>query len=176
MKKSQLFALALTLLLAQLVTANDRYEETPDQKIHPHIIDKDYTNVEFKQKWDIQTGFFTVRTLNVTEYDEVWQGVTRDFRGDNFYTLFLRDGQEATLAEYAYEAIKMTKAIVNYHCTNKKNDRPAKVDFKIYDHDRRIYYSSNADAGILEVDLKEATDVRMKFVNNNVRDSTFHSS
>ena len=157
------------LQILAFASTNDRYIEHPDQQMHPHIRDKDYSNLTFSRDWNREHAFFEVRELNVTEHDKIWDGVSRDFRGDNFYTVSIKGGEDVTFAEYAYEAIKMTKAIINYHCSGAKTEKPVEVDFMVYDHNHRVYYESKKSADILEVDFKEATDVRVRIVNPNVR-------
>ena len=164
MKLTHTFLLVLTLTSAAVI-CSDRYQEHPDQEPHPIIKNKDYTNLEFARDWNRDQGYFTVKNISIKEYDEIWQGQTRDFRGDNFYTVSMKGGMDATLAEYAYEAIPRTKAVINYHCSNPKSDKPKEVEFMIYDHNHRVYHEAKNTADVLVIDFKEATDVRIRFSN-----------
>lgn len=73
------------------------------------------------------------------------------------------------MAEFAYEAIKMSKAVVNYHCSNPKSTKAVETDLVIFDHEHRVYHTSKKSADIIRIDLKSPGDVRMKFTNPTVR-------
>ena len=160
--------ITLMLCLTALIVCNGRYEEHPDQEVHAHIKDKDYTNLPFTENWDKTQGQFTVKQLNVTDYDAAWQGAHRSFNGDNYYTVQIKGGESVTLTEFAYEVIDMTKAVVNYHCGSALKSKVMDVDLKIYDHEHRVYYKTTQSADILAVYFKETTDFRMTFTNPNV--------
>ena len=128
MKVAILLILLVTLILSSYSAPIDRYQEHPDQKIHAHIQDKDYNNLPLTETWDKSKALFKISQLNETEYHEAWQGASRSFSGDNYYTLHIKGGQSATLAEFAFEVVAMTKLIFNYHCTNPKGDKPMKAE------------------------------------------------
>lgn len=124
--------ISLILLATLILSANsdpvDRYQEHPDQKIHAHIQDKDYNDLPLTDTWDKSKALFKISQLNETEYYDAWQGASRSFSGDNYYTLHIKGGQSATLAEFAFEVVDMTKLIFNFHCTNPKGSKPMKAE------------------------------------------------
>jgi hypothetical protein len=105
----------------------------------------------------------------VQEYDTVWEGAHRTFRGDNYYTVLINGEDSVTLAEFAYEAIKMSKAVINYHCSNPKSTNAVETELVIFDHEHRVYSKTKKSADIIRVDLKSPGDLRLKFINPTVR-------
>lgn len=164
-------------IFATQIICNGRYQEHPDQEQDPVIKNKDYTNLEFQKDWNRDYGYFTVKKVSMQEYDKIWQGQTRDFRGDNFHTISLKAKQSATLAEYAYEAIPMTKAVMNYHCSNPKSSKPRVVQFMVFDHNHRVYHEETNFADTIVVDFKQPTDARIRLYNpSNSRINCFITS
>lgn len=121
------------------------------------------------QDWDKSKALFEVKSLTVQEYDTVWEGAHRTFREDNYYTVLIKPEESVTLAEFAYEAIKMSKAVINYHCSNPKSTQAVETDLTIFDHEHRVYHTSKKSADIIRVDLRSSGDIRMKFTNPTVR-------
>jgi len=62
----------------------------------------------------------------------------------------------------------MSKAVINYHCTNPKSTKAAETELVIFDHEHRVYHKTTKSADIIRVDLKSPGDLRMKFSNPSV--------
>ena len=166
---TQTKVLLATTVLFQLCVCSDRFQPHPSSNAYDHIQDKDYTDFPLVENWDKSAALFETKSLTVQEYDTVWEGAHRTFRGDNYYTVLIKGGESVTLAEFAYEAIKMSKAVINYHCSNLKSTNPANAELVIYDHEHRIYHKAVKTADILRIDLKSPGDIRLQFTNPAVR-------
>jgi hypothetical protein len=83
---------------------------------------------------------FDVKTLTTDEYQTSFQGANRVFRGENYYTILVAVQRSVTLAEFAYEAIKMSRLVFNYHCTDFESKHPVESQLTIFDHENRVYH------------------------------------
>lgn len=85
-----IITLFITILLNYTFEQAVAFKPDPNSKPQPHIIEKDYTKVKFIEKIGYKDGDFTVEEVDLSNYDGEWEGVERQFRGDNYFTVALK--------------------------------------------------------------------------------------
>lgn len=95
MKTKIFLILTITLFLTTKNSIqSDTFEPHPDNKINPYLLEKDYSQIKFTEKIGYKDADFEVQEVDLSRYDEEWQGVQRQYQGDNYFTVSMKSGDD----------------------------------------------------------------------------------
>jgi hypothetical protein len=168
--KILLLALFVSCTLCQASDYKAHFRQEKDS----YTLNKDRTNLPFKDAIGDPNGAFLIEEYDETksdEYIEEQKNMEREFSAEDFYTVLVPGNDNSLVSDHVYHLTAKTKGFLNYHCMNR-HERACKIDVEIFDGNHNVLYrSKDKQQSALKVVFKARGDIYIRFLNTKVSHS-----